>query len=507
MVSPLTRRASLLEQPHQTNPTERRQAMANAGAEQVFDFDKWGHHRSIWKYWREVLTIPKSHTLKSCVVPSLWVLAISLLIGMNEVLGDQGLLPKWLQIKHSDTVQQPLTITSFALSLLLVFRTNSSYGRFAEARSIWGMVLNRSRDLARQAASFFPTATWDAKASFARWTICFSKCLLIHLRPHLSLREEIAMVLGREELQILLAAEHPVVMCIQVMSELVEAAPIPAMQRWQMHENLTKLHDLLGACERIMRTPIPVAYTRHTTRCLILWLTVMPYALWGNLGWATIVAAPLISFLLSGINEIGIDVEEPFSLLPLEAIADRAQDDCHEIISMQLLLADRLTEAREEGLNGHVFRVVLDEFQTRLADELDLVPFVRRNCRVGIADGIAVKGPGGAADAARTGLGVSSIRTSMHTVHASRTPVTMFSSPPQRPPSGAAASAGGDSTSASPRIRAEEFRGEECATQAAAEAGAAVDACQVGAVRRRYYGRDCGDHLARLVSMNSGLPA
>lgn len=109
-----------------------------------------------------------------------------------------------------------------------------------------------------------------------------------------------------------------------------------------MHDNLTQLHDLLGACERILRTPIPVAYTRHTTRCLIIWLTVMPYALWGNLGWATLVVAPLISFLLAGINEIGIDVEEPFSLLPLEAISDRAKTDCQEIVSMQVRPVTRL---------------------------------------------------------------------------------------------------------------------------------------------------------------------
>lgn len=110
-----------------------------------------------------------------------------------------------------------------------------------------------------------------------------------------------------------------------------------------MHDNLTKLHDLLGASERILRTPIPVAYTRHTTRCLILWLAVMPYALWGNLGWGTVIAGPLISFLLSGINEIGIDVEEPFSILPLEAISDRAKMDCQEIVNTQVCL---LTHAR-----------------------------------------------------------------------------------------------------------------------------------------------------------------
>lgn len=113
-------------------------------------------------------------------------------------------------------VEMPLTITSFALSLLLVFRTNSSYGRFAEARQLWGMVLNRSRDLVRMCIAFFPPNDWDGKATFARWTICFSKCLLCHLRPNSSLREEVCSVLGREELQILLAVGHPTVTCIQV---------------------------------------------------------------------------------------------------------------------------------------------------------------------------------------------------------------------------------------------------------------------------------------------------
>ena len=124
----------------------------------------------------------------------------------------------------------------------------------------------------------------------------------------------------------------------QVLSELVESAHISEMQRWQMHRNITTMHDLLGGCERILRTPIPVAYTRHTTRFVILWMTLLPYALWAKFEWATIVIAPLIGVLLLGINEIGIDVEEPFSLLPLEAIADRAFMDCKQSIDMQVRL-------------------------------------------------------------------------------------------------------------------------------------------------------------------------
>ena len=43
------------------------------------------------------------------------------------------------------------SLSSFALSLLLVFRTNTSYARWDEARKLWGGVVNRSRDVVRQA--------------------------------------------------------------------------------------------------------------------------------------------------------------------------------------------------------------------------------------------------------------------------------------------------------------------------------------------------------------------
>jgi putative membrane protein len=45
---------------------------------------------------------------------------------------------------------QAFNLTSFALSLLLVFRTNESYSRWLEARKAWSNILVRSRDFARQ---------------------------------------------------------------------------------------------------------------------------------------------------------------------------------------------------------------------------------------------------------------------------------------------------------------------------------------------------------------------
>ena len=227
-----------------------------------------------------------------------------------------------------------------------------------------------------QAVAFLPQQAWDAKATFARWTMVVNKALLCHLRANSSLRAEVAHVVGKAEMQLLLAGDHAVITALQarfirvqlqsvrrsrcnmrvsrhqcacsdpvcngvhvrtqVLSELVEAADVVDGQRWQMHQAITAMNDVLGGCERIFRTPIPIAYTRHTTRFLIVWLTVLPYALWAKFFWTTLFVAPIIGVLLLGINEIGIDVEEPFSLLPLEAFVERCCRDCKQLVEMQV---------------------------------------------------------------------------------------------------------------------------------------------------------------------------
>lgn len=44
----------------------------------------------------------------------------------------------------------PFNTTSFALSILLVFRTQASYDRWVEAREIWGGIVVNTRDIVRQ---------------------------------------------------------------------------------------------------------------------------------------------------------------------------------------------------------------------------------------------------------------------------------------------------------------------------------------------------------------------
>lgn len=44
----------------------------------------------------------------------------------------------------------PFDLTSFALALLLVFRTNTSFDRWDQACALWGTVANCAKDTLRQ---------------------------------------------------------------------------------------------------------------------------------------------------------------------------------------------------------------------------------------------------------------------------------------------------------------------------------------------------------------------
>jgi len=81
--------------------------------------------------------------------------------------------------------------------------------------------------------------------------------------------------------------------------------------------------------ERIFKSPVPLLYSKHSSRFLTSFLFLMPFALWESAGaywnhWISIPETYAVSFFLLGIEEIGMQIEEPFSILPLEAFCDGA---------------------------------------------------------------------------------------------------------------------------------------------------------------------------------------
>ena len=97
------------------------------------------------------------------------------------------------------------------------------------------------------------------------------------------------------------------------------------LDRVAMDANLTQLMDCLGGCERIRRTPVPFAYAHHIKLFVVLFCYSAPFAMVESMEWYTGFAAAILAFALFGIDEIGVEIEDPFGYDPNDLPIDRIQ--------------------------------------------------------------------------------------------------------------------------------------------------------------------------------------
>lgn len=221
-------------------------------------------------------------------------------------------------------------IPNIVLGLMLVFRTNTAYERFWEGRKLWGSLVNTTRNLARQIWVIIPEIEPGdrlKKQSALRLLVAFAVATKLHLRGQ-PLDEEFVELLSKERFEKLKMMNHPpleVAFWIgDYLQEQYRSDRLDVYQLTGMQNLLNALVDALGGCERILKTPIPLAYSIHLKQLLLLYCLSLPFQLVDQSGWWTGVLVALISFTLFGIEEIGIEIENPFGLdandLPLDSI-------------------------------------------------------------------------------------------------------------------------------------------------------------------------------------------
>jgi predicted membrane chloride channel (bestrophin family) len=80
---------------------------------------------------------------------------------------------------------------TFALTLMLVFKNNASYGRWLDARRSLGMLTSTAHNLARQSVAFFPPHQAHLTAAMLRWTAASMWAVKALVRPKAPLQEEL----------------------------------------------------------------------------------------------------------------------------------------------------------------------------------------------------------------------------------------------------------------------------------------------------------------------------
>lgn len=259
----------------------------------------------------------------ACMV---WATVVTLL----EVYG-----PTWF--RHLTFPETAHALIGASLGLLLVFRTNSSYDRFWEGRKLWGAIVNTTRNLGRQ------TSIWLAKDhaianETIRWTIAFPYATMKRLRGKSDLGP-VERDLPAAKTAAVLKSGHVPLATLRQLTELVLESRsrelIDSHQLQSMDQNLQLLADHCGGCERIRSTPMPFAYTVHLRRALIVYCVTLPLALVEKFGLVTIPVTLVIAYVLFGIEEIGVEIEDPFgddvNDLPLEQICQGIEQNLREM--------------------------------------------------------------------------------------------------------------------------------------------------------------------------------
>ena len=223
------------------------------------------------------------------------------------------------------------TLVGVAIGLLLVFRTNASYDRYWEGRRLWGAIVNECRNLGREACVLLAEAP-ALLGQALDWTAAFPYAVKQRLRHGegldagpLSLTPEAAAeVSGAEHVPLAVALR-----LTRVFDQARRQGLISDYLYGSLDGGVGRLIDALGACERIHTTPLPFVYVVHLRRALILYCCSLPFTLVEPFGWGAIVATVLVSYMFFGIEEIGVEIEDPFggdsNDLPLDAYCERIE--------------------------------------------------------------------------------------------------------------------------------------------------------------------------------------
>jgi ion channel-forming bestrophin family protein len=261
--------------------------------------------------------------------------------------GAFGLLVSVLHFYKVPVIAKSLggVIPSIVLGLLLVFRTNTAYERFWEGRKAWGTIVNNIRNLSRLiwvAIHEFEIEHRSEKEQILKLLIAFAVATKLHLRSQ-AVDDPLAQLVSPLQFSKLQTMTNPPLEIIFWVSDYLQAkqeqGQISLYQMNELQTILNSMVDNLGACERILRTPMPMAYAIHLKQLLLLYCLLLPFQLVEELNWWTAPAIALVSFTLFGIEAIGVEIENPFGTdpndLPLDTICKTIEQNIDDLISIE----------------------------------------------------------------------------------------------------------------------------------------------------------------------------
>ena len=237
----------------------------------------------------------------------------------------------------------PFEYAGLMMGLILVFRVNAGYDRWWEARKIWGNLVNQSRNLAVIVSNYPSTNNTDWKMRITNYISALPYLMKNNLRGDATI-DEIRHLIDDNMLSILERTTHkPNALSSMIAFELHLSCSSDGLDSFsflQAEEKRAVILDCQGACERIIKTPMPFVMAIKSRRFILLFLLALPFALVDLSVLISPVISGLVAYALFSLDQIGVELQNPFSEehlshLPLNDICETIEKNIIEIREMR----------------------------------------------------------------------------------------------------------------------------------------------------------------------------
>ncbi|MEL6535829.1 MAG: bestrophin family ion channel [Bacteroidota bacterium] len=270
------------------------------------------------EWWGLIFQFHKSDTFRR-LLPAM----LSLALFSAAVAYFEHIVNPW---EHGTTLLH--TLLGLVISLLLVFRTNTAYERWWEGRKLWGALVNVSRNMAIKLHAWLPDEDTKRREMFSELIARFPRVLKEHLRDN---KVPGATPDGIQHQPNWISAQMH-----RRVQEMMDKGEISGEQYLAINQELSAWADILGACERIKKTPIPYSYSLFLKKFIFVYIVTMPFTFAFEFGYWTTLIATLMFYVLGSLEMIAEEIEDPFGTdandLPTDGISEGIATSVAEIL-------------------------------------------------------------------------------------------------------------------------------------------------------------------------------
>ena len=231
------------------------------------------------------------------------------------------------------------SLLGFVIGLLLVFRTNTAYERWWEGRKQWGAMVNNSRNFALKINAMLPASDVESRILYKKLIPNYVYAMKEHLRKGVDLDElEENEFQSNNELGKFKHIPNQIAQAMYIrLQQVYKDGKITGDQLITIDRELNAFTDIIGACERIKKTPIPFSYNLFLKKFIFAYTVTLPFGLAYDLGYWTIPICTFILYIFGSLELLAEEIEDPFGTdandLNTDGISESIRNNVREILS------------------------------------------------------------------------------------------------------------------------------------------------------------------------------